>query len=84
VTYERSRRPKLHPRPVESGSSLGRQSAMGAIVLALALTFSWVMIGVAIRDGGHARADLVDRVDPAILRVQRLGNAVGAQAVAVH
>ncbi len=80
---ERSR-PTLRPRPVENTAALGRQSALGAAVIALALAISAALIGVAIRDGGRARTDLLGHVDPAILGVQRLGDAVSAQSSAVR
>lgn len=77
-------RPALRPRPVESTAGLGRQSALGAAVVALALAISAALIGVGIRDDGRVRTDLLSRVDPAVLAVQRLGEAVYAQSAAVR
>ncbi len=76
--------PELRPRVVESRSGLGRRSALGGLVVALALILSTLVIGAAVRDGGDTRADLTDRVDPAILQVQRLDREMSAQASAVR
>jgi signal transduction histidine kinase len=76
--------PTLRPRPLERAHGLGRQTALGGAVIGLALVVSALLAGMSIRDSAQARGDLLSHVDPAILQVQHIDDAVRAQLSAVH
>lgn len=86
MTGQQVRRRPLAPRTRDAEPRFGIRhwSALGFVLLAVAIIGAGAAIGLAVNGGGAARESLLKHVDPAILDSNRLSDAVSGQAGAVR